>query len=188
MSTPKLYMMLLGCRPKGRHTEQHDLFFTVGATLADMVPDIDAFWPEAKGNLHLDAWREVTQVDGYDVQVVPKGQQVSSAEALSLFFINLGGYKQDEFEEYHYKLLIVAASVDEAKEKAKATVFYKHCGIKGAPSHIDDKYGIDIDEMHKIEEILPETVRAKYKIVLTKTDTIRTDEYHLGYLPTFRIK
>jgi hypothetical protein len=25
-----------------------------------------------------------------------------------LFFINLGGYKENEFEEYHYKMLAVA--------------------------------------------------------------------------------
>jgi hypothetical protein len=57
-----------------------------------------AFWPEAKGKIHIDAWREVTIVDNFSIEIVAK-KTVSN----NLFFINLGGYKENEFEEYHYK-------------------------------------------------------------------------------------
>ena len=38
---------------------------------------------------------------------------------LKLFFLNLGGYKEGDFEEYHYKVVTVAKSKAEAIKKAK---------------------------------------------------------------------
>jgi len=32
--------------------------------LRDLVPAIKAFWPEARDKILIDAWREVTMVDG----------------------------------------------------------------------------------------------------------------------------
>jgi hypothetical protein len=187
MDKPILYMLLLGCKPAGRHTEQHDVFFTIGHSLVDTIPAVEVFWPEAKGNMHLDAWREVTQVNGYDIMIQPR--EMSPQSELSLFFINLGGYKLGEFEEFHYKMLIVARNIDEAKTQAKATAFFKHTGIKGdAAAHIDDKYGIDADDVHNIADILPQSVTDKYCIYISPSTSLHVDEFHLGYLPTFRIK
>jgi hypothetical protein len=36
MNDLKLYMLLLGCKPAGRNTEQHDLFFGMRASLSDV--------------------------------------------------------------------------------------------------------------------------------------------------------
>jgi hypothetical protein len=33
---------------------------------------------------------------------------ITTPSLAQLFFINLGGYKENEFEEYHYKMLAVA--------------------------------------------------------------------------------
>jgi hypothetical protein len=41
----KLFMVLIGCKPEGRHTEQHDIFFGIAQTLADLVPQLKSFWP-----------------------------------------------------------------------------------------------------------------------------------------------
>jgi Domain of Unknown Function (DUF1543) len=65
MGKQKLYMLLLGCRPEGRHTEQHDVFFHIGESLESLIPAIVEFWPEAKGKIHVDAWREVTRVGDF---------------------------------------------------------------------------------------------------------------------------
>lgn len=43
MKTLQLYMLLLGCKPKGRHTEQHDIFIGIADDLASLVPDILQF-------------------------------------------------------------------------------------------------------------------------------------------------
>ena len=69
-----------------------------------------------------------------------------------LFFLNLGGYKKGEFEEYHYKMLVACNNKGEAIKGAKQTVFYKHTGFAGAESHIDDKYGVDVDDVYQIED------------------------------------
>ena len=68
----KLYMILLGCRPNGRFTEQHDIFFGIGNSLKELIPQMKAFWPEAKGKIHIDSWREVTTVDNCKIEIVSK--------------------------------------------------------------------------------------------------------------------
>jgi hypothetical protein len=180
MNELKLYMCLLGCTPKCRNIEQHDVFFGIGHALKELAPDIIRFWPEAGGRIHLDAWREVTHVDGYDVRVIQK-TNVQNSIAAKLFFINLGGYKENEFEEFHYKMLAVASDKGTAVVQAKQTAFYKHTGFKGAESHIDDKYGIDVDDVYEISDILPAYMKEQYIILLTKQSTIQEDNLYLGY-------
>jgi len=181
----KLFMLLLGCKPPGRHTEQHDVFFGIAKSLKELVPAMHAFWPDAKKNLHLDAWREVSSVQHYSVQIKPKAD--AKTDALKLFFINLGGYRKNEFEEFHYKMLVAAKEVTEAIAQAKQEIFYKETGFKGASAHIDDKYGIDVDEVYPVEDILPEAMSSLYKIEITE-EKIPADEIHLGYLPLWKIK
>lgn len=178
----KLFMLLLGCKPQYRNTEQHDVFFGIGNELKDLLPDIFNFWPEAKQKIHIDAWREVTQVDNYKITVIQKEQDGKSiASAARLFFINLGGYKPNEFEEFHYKMLVAGEDKGVAIQKAKQTAFYQHTGFKGATSHIDDKYGIDVDDIYEIGDILPASVKEKYAIQLTPAVNNVSDELILGY-------
>ena len=174
-------MMMLGCTPKGRNTEQHDMFFSIGNSLIDIIPDIKNFWPDS-GVMHLDAWREVTEVDGYQISIVPNRPAAkSSKKELNLYFMNLGGYKADAFDEFHYKMLAVADQKSKAIKQAKETAFYKHTGFKGAASHIDDKFGIDIDDLYLIKDILPAHCKEKYTIQITSAKTKQKDEWHLGY-------
>ena len=69
-------MVMLGCTPKGRFTEQHDIFFGIGSSLKELVPDMKDFWPEAKGRIHIDAWQKVTCIDDFDIEVVSKEKNV----------------------------------------------------------------------------------------------------------------
>ena len=173
-------MILLGCKPTGRNIEQHDLFFSIGKKLSDVKKDILDFWQEAEGKIHIDGWREIQLVEGYKIEVIKKGE--SNFQKEKLFFINLGGYKQNEFEEFHYKLLTVSADKGIAIQNAKQTAFYKHTGFEGAASHIDDKYGIDVDDVYEIEDILPSHLKDKYSIQITPDENLDEDELHLGYL------
>jgi len=178
-----LFMLLLGSTPEGRNTEQHDIFFGIAETLKELVPEIIQAWPEAKGNIHIDAWRQVNFVDQHVVNVFERKQlsPIEAGKKNKLFFLNLGGYKQNEFEEYHYKMLVACENKSVAIQQAKATAFYKHTGFKGAASHIDDKYGVDVDDIFEIEDILPAHIKEKYKIVLSPTDISTEDEVNLGY-------
>ncbi len=172
---------MLGCRPKGRLTEQHDIFFGIGDSLKDLIPEMKAFWPEAKGKIHVDVWREVKVVDNYSIEVV--AEKNNSNHENQLFFINLGGYKQNEFEEFHYKMLAVGQQISDAVKKSKETTFYKHCGFKDATSHIDDKFGIDVDDLYNVREILELDLKEKFELKITKSEIqLIEDELHIGYL------
>jgi len=178
---PALYMILTGCRPAGRNIEQHDIFFGIAGSIKDLLPGIKTFWPEGvkKGQLHVDAWRKVTSVNGFAVQVLEKPAPV---EGIQLFFINLGGYKRNEFEEFHYKMLVAAPDKGEAIKQAKQTAFFRHTGFKGANSHIDDKYGVDVDDVFAIRDILPPATKERYSLLLQPAPAdLPEDEIHLGY-------
>lgn len=183
MKPLKLFMLMLGCTPKGRNTEQHDVYFTLASSIADTVPGILDFWPEANGKIHIDAWREVTQLDDMGVEVVLRdhNQAYPGVPPFKLFFINLGGYKAGEFDEFHYKLLLAAPDKASAIKQAKDTAFYKHTRFKGAESHIDDKFGVDVDDIYEIDDILPAHTKEKYAIQLSPRKMEFCDELHLGY-------
>ncbi|KGE13289.1 hypothetical protein DI53_2820 [Sphingobacterium deserti] len=179
----KLHMVLLGCKPSGRFTEQHDIFFGIGADLRDLKPAMNAFWKEAKGKLHVDAWREVTVVDGFAIEVRPRTESVESN--LKLFFVNLGGYRGQDFEEYHYKQLVVAQDVAGATKKAKSSVFFR----EHISPHIDDKYGLDVDDIFSVEDALPEGMRSVYQLVITPiAGQAVDDDIAIGYLKFSSLK
>ena len=175
----KLYMLLVGALPPGRHTEQHDVFFGIGASIRDLLPQVYAFWPEAGKSLHLDAWREVTKVSGFQVTVTEAPGHTGDTQ---LFFINLGGYKQGEFEEFHYKMLLAAGEKGEAIRLAKQSAFFRHTGFKGATSHVDDKFGVDVDDIFAIPDILSQETKDRYSLQIEPATPVHPeDEIHLGY-------
>ena len=175
----KLFMVVTGCRPKDRNIEQHDVFFGIGTCLEDLIPAIKASW--SNGTVHIDSWREVCFINGYKVLVKPRVEAPDTADpARKLYFINLGGYKPEDLEEYHYKIIVAAADKGEAVRISKQTAFYKHTGFRGATSHIDDKYGIDVDDTYEITDLLSEQDKAAYCIQLVPEDGV--DELHVGYL------
>ena len=178
----KLFMLLLGAKAPGRHVEQHDYFFGIAANLKDLIPDIKTFWRGTSANLHIDGWREVTKVDAYTISVLPESEYAPAAT--KLFFLNLGGYTTGKLEEQHYTVLTVQQNKLQAAQAAKQSVFFKTNTLKGiAASHIDEKYGVDVDEVYQIEDILSENLKEKYRIVITDTTTdIPEDEFHLGYI------
>ena len=177
----KLFLLILGCKPKGRNTEQHDTFFGIGNSLKDLLPQINQFWPDA-GKVHIDSWREITAVDGFSIRVVPKKETAETTEN-KLFFLNLGGYKPNDLEEYHYKVLTVAGTKTEAIQASKKTAFYLHTGFKGAESHIDDKYGVDVDDVYEIADVLPGDLKDKYSLLIEKKNgSLSEDELQIGYV------
>lgn len=183
----KLFMLLLGSRPPGRHVEQHDFFFGIATSLKDLVPEIKAFWREAKGKIHVDGWREVTVVDGYRIRVLRKPAENVIVSDNRLFFINLGGYRENRFEEQHYTVLTVKKDRAAAFREAKDTVFFKHNHFKGAGSHIDDKYGIDVDDLYDIDEMLTDSQKDAFVIEITPENDLKEDVLHLGYFKLDRL-
>ena len=176
----QLFLLILGCKPTGRNTEQHDAFFGIGNNLKDLLPQVEKFWLDG-GKKHIDSWRAVTAVNNFSIKIIDKTNTPLPGEH-KLFFLNLGGYKPGDMEEYHYKLLAVANNKADAIKESKQSAFYKHTGFKGATSHIDDKYGVDVDDVYEISEILPQYIKDQYTIVIEKAAALTQDELHIGYI------
>ena len=179
-------MLLIGCLPAGRKTEQHDIFFAIGKDIRDVLPRAMASWPEGKKSFHLDAWREVSVVDNHRVRVTDSSV---SQNTNRLFFINLGGYKPGEFDEFHYRTLVVAPGIAQAIRHAKQTAFFKHTGFQGASAHVDDKYGIGVDEVFEVKDILPGEQSMHYQLSIeTSPVPLSADPMHLGYFKPSKIE
>ncbi|RZJ85890.1 MAG: DUF1543 domain-containing protein [Chryseobacterium sp.] len=185
---PKLYLVLLGSKAPKRNVEQHDYFFGIANSLKDLVPQMKAFWPEAGATLHVDGWREVNNVDGYGVRVVLKDDAAELAPGPQLFFINLGGYLSGKLVEQHHIVLSVKDDRAMAIQDSKKTIFYKTNSIKGANSHIDEKYGVDVDDIYRIDEILDPALKAKYAIEITPGTDLPEDQIELGYFKMDKFK
>lgn len=184
----KLYLLLLGAEVPGRVVEQHDYFFGIAENLLDLVPEVREFWPEAGSSLHIDGWREVTKVDDFTVQVLPLHDD-NPASVKKLFFLNLGGYTSGKLEEQHYTVLTVQHSRLDAIQSAKKSLFFKTSSLKGiATAHIDEKYGIDVDSVHHIEDLISPALKSQYRIVFGDGKDMPEDEIHLGYFKLDKLK
>ena len=190
-----LFMVQLGARPKGRLIEQHDIFFGVANQVSELIDDINQHWPEVKNKWHIDSYRAISKVDNYAIKLVESSSQTESANDiestndLKLFFINLGGYQRGSFEEFHYKLLIVAATQADAIKQAKQSEFYKQFTYKdkespfNAASHIDDKFEVDIDDIYNVNGLIPNVRLLIEPITNDNNEFANTDDKeYVGYL------
>ncbi|WP_296239341.1 DUF1543 domain-containing protein [Psychrobacter sp. UBA5136] len=184
-----LFMVQLGGRPKGRLIEQHDMFFGVANQVSELIDDINQHWPEVKNKWHIDSYRAISKVDNYAIKLVELSNQTESANDLKLFFINLGGYQRGSFEEFHYKLLIVAATQADAIKQAKQSEFYKAFTYKdkespfNAASHIDDKFEVDIDDIYNVNDLISNVRLLIEPISNDRHELVQADDKeYVGYL------
>lgn len=176
-------MAIVGCNFPNRFIEQHDIFFGIAPSLVDLKPKLIEFWPEIAEKLHIDSYRTVTKVGNYIISVIDAANKTENG--WHLYFLNLGGYKPDDMEEYHYKQLIVASSMAEAMQIGKKNVFWQH----HTEPHIDNKYGIDVDDAYLVEDMLPADVRNLYRIQIDEdVENSSEDELHIGYLKLSKLQ
>lgn len=186
---PTLFMVQLGGRPKGRLIEQHDMFFGVANQVSELIEDINHHWPEVKNKWHIDSYRAITKVGNHSIKLVESATSDGN-NGLKLFFINLGGYQQGSFEEFHYKLLIVAATQADAVKQAKQSAFYKEFTFKDkdspfdAASHIDDKFAVDIDDIYNVNDLISNVQILIEPIPHDSHELANTDDdkEYVGYL------
>ncbi|HMQ11245.1 MAG TPA: DUF1543 domain-containing protein [Oligoflexia bacterium] len=178
----KLFLIVLGATPPGRNIEQHDVMFAVGKSIEDTYPKILQHW-SVKG-VHIDAYVEVTQVDGFKINIV-NAKQDAHLQANRLYFINLGGYMPNDIEEYHKKILVAASNKIEAKRKVKTDDFFKQ-GLqeKNACPHYDDQFeivGFDVDNCL----LLDEHIEKCYSIELLEDHSSKwiNNKKVIGYFP-----
>ncbi len=193
---PTLYMIQLGGRPKGRLIEQHEIFFGVANQVTELIADINNHWPEVKNKWHIDSYRAISKVDNYSIKLMESNIQAECANDLKLFFINLGGYQKGSFEEFHYKLLIVADGQANAVKQAKQSEFYKQFTFKdkaspfNAASHIDDKFEVDIDDIYNVNDLISNVkiIIEPFARALDKSINVIEDKKYVGYLSIKNLK
>ena len=208
-----LYAILLGCKPHGRNVEQHDVLFGVAQSVDGLSDNIKSFWYQTlisdlatslkkelpgadtssieknllttfsrRDKVHIDAWMCVKYVDGYKVAIRPKAGQHGD-NGLKLYFINLGGYKENEFEEFHKKLFVVASAVSEALGKIMDHDFMKayspeSLGLPGS-AHLDDQYKIDFEADDIV--CISESISNDYVLTLEQVEKHPENELIVGY-------
>ena len=160
----KLFAVYLGGRADGCNTELHDVVFTCGNKIQDTYMDLIDKWFGNVDRLHIDSWVEIVHVDGYNISL-------SKNKNNKLFFINLGGYDKNKFEELHESEFLVGEKKLSIKKRAKETL------MKGLDQvHTDDLY--DVDDCIEINKV------SDYFINLKKDDSkIKPLEYNNGYHP-----
>lgn len=180
----KLFYFIVGCRPEGRLTEQHDVFFCIAEQLSDCVPLLQDFWPNTR--LHIDSYMIINSIQGHDISIASKKEKAGNDARI--FFVNLGPYIRGQMEEFHHKALCVANSRKEAIAFIKKNADFSHLSSKVFQLHTDDSFGFDVDEIFEVEEALPLEQREKFSIELSPTASEFKNELHIGYLPLTDIK
>lgn len=217
--TMKLFMLKIGARPQGRLIEQHDVMFVIANSLSETIESVNQHWPAVKNNWHLDAWREVKRVGDYQIllstdslskDVLSKDNALADnifaddrvdnkldSHGKQLYFVNLGGYLPGEFEEFHYKTLVVAETLGKATAQVKKTAFYQDYTFDNvdtaksgvATSHVDDKHQLDLDDIHCVADLLPNDVALTIQpLTELEKNQIPDDALHIGYLSLKQIK
>lgn len=199
----QLFMLKIGARPKGCLIEQHDVMFVLANSLSDVIPTVNNAWTEVKNKWHLDAWRIINRVGDYQISVLQNLKENSlSREKFAnnepkLYFVNLGGYLPNQFEEFHYKTLVVADSISKATAQVKKSNFYRDYTFNNAnpslsgvaTSHVDDKHLVDIDDIHCVADLLPDSVSLSIRALSDdEKATMPHDALHIGYLSLKQLK
>lgn len=203
-------MLKIGARPQGRLIEQHDVMFVIANSLSEIIPVVNQHWQDVKGKWHLDAWREVKRVGDYQILLSTESLSkdgLSKDNALAdnkldsqgkqLYFVNLGGYLPGQFEEFHYKTLVVAETLGKATAQVKKTAFYQDYTFDNvdtaksgvATSHVDDKHQLDLDDIHCVADLLPNDVALIIQpLTEHEKNQLPDDALHIGYLSLKQIK
>ena len=220
----KLFMLKIGARPQGRLIEQHDVMFVIANSLSETIESVNQHWPAVKNNWHLDAWREVKRVG--DCQILLSKNSLSKDgwskdnaladkmladnifaedrvdnkldnQGKQLYFVNLGGYLPGQFEEFHYKTLMIAETLGKATAQVKKTAFYQDYTFDNvdtaksgvATSHVDDKHQLDLDDIHCVADLLPNDVALTIQpLTEPEKNQLPYDALHIGYLSLKQIK
>lgn len=163
-----LWLVQLGANVPGRLTEQHDVYLDIAPDLLSLKNALRSFWPGCT-SLHVDGYERVEYVGGHKISVVEAGQ--GNTDGLNLFFVNLGGYRPDSAVEFHHQLLIVAETMKEAITQAKGSDFYQTMRVAGGPSHVDNRYGVAVDEIFNVKDILPAFTRSQFDLNIEPIST-----------------
>ena len=99
----KLFSVFLGGRADKCNTELHDVVFTIGEKIEDTYFDLLGKWFGLPDRLHIDSWVVLNIIEGYKISL-SKEKKKSDRK---LYFVNLGAYEKNRFEELHESKFMV---------------------------------------------------------------------------------
>lgn len=96
----KLYAVFVGGKHERANIELHDVQFVVARSIEETAPALKQRWWGRPDKIHIDAYAEITEVDGVRITPVPRSE-AKPASSLALYFVNTGGYEAGVFGELH---------------------------------------------------------------------------------------
>jgi hypothetical protein len=173
LSFMKLFAFYIGGSTATSLIEVHDVRFAAAEKMEDAYDGIRDTWWGTPESLHLDCWGELTSADGYNIFL----KDAPQAREDKLWFVNLGGYADGDFNELHKNIFVVAPTVSKAKVRAlKAIIDWKG-------HHKDEMF--EVEKIASIDDIL---AKSGHYIHLEKTDTPLPFTFKYGFNPAIRKK
>lgn len=114
----KLFAVFLGGSHPRASIEVHDMRFVIGETLEATYPELRAGWWGKPGSLHIDGYAELSEVDGWQVELLPGPSPEAPRRAL--WFVNLGGYAPGLFGEQHHYLFLAGTEKSDIWKRARS--------------------------------------------------------------------
>ena len=140
----RLFAIYIGGEHPRANIELHDMRFVVARTIIETYDELRRQWWGTPGSLHIDAWAVIDHADGYDVEL--SSEPFPGPERL--FYVNLGGYDENEFLEKHRNVFVVARTILEAKTRA----LRENRGWKQL--HRDDQY--EAEQIFALDDVARE--------------------------------
>ncbi len=162
----KLFSVFLGGRADKCNTELHDVVFSIGEKIEDTYIDLLDKWFGLPDRLHIDSWVDLRIVEGYKVSLSKKKNKSNK----KLYFVNLGAYEKNKFEELHESKFMVDINKINVKKRAKELLL-----IGKEQVHLDDLY--DVDDCIEIKKV------SGYYINLERTLEKDNLKFNNGYKP-----
>jgi hypothetical protein len=137
----KPFALLLGGKHPEALLELHDLKVTFAADRAEAFQNVANAWFGSKDTAHVDAYLDLSNVDGHELA------DASDADTQQkLFFINVGSYQKELFNENHHYFFMIGKSLAEVKTRAKSRL-----KTKAILAHTDNL--LEIDQIIPLEQI-----------------------------------
>ena len=162
----KLFSVYLGGRANNCNIELHDVVFTIGEKIEDTYIDLLGKWFGLPERLHIDSWVDLNIVEGYKISL-SKNKKKSDRK---LYFVNLGAYEKNRFEELHESKFMVDVNKLNVKKRAKELLL-----VGKQQVHLDDLY--DVDDCIEIKKV------SGFYINLEKISNIKNLKFNNGYKP-----
>jgi hypothetical protein len=166
----KLFAFYIGGETPNSLIELHDVRVLAAERMEDAYDAIRKSWWGTPESLHLDCWGELTSADGHNITLEKEPPQGED----KLWFVNLGGYDPDDFNELHKNVFVVAPSESKAKVRALKTIL-----------HWKQHHKDNLSEVEKITNVGMLDLKG-WHIHLEKTDNVVPFVFKFGFNPDIR--